>query len=467
MPRSDTSDLSPPQLIARAGPPTVYEIATRAGVSIATVSRVVNGSARIRPATRARVQEAIDALGFVPNGSAQGMARRATGVLCLIYRRRVAYGDEVPADGGTNAELLEQTRQTMIYHDALIRNVEEAAFDRGYALLLAGAAEGEADARLLKISGQCDGMIIADAGIDEAAIAKLTRQVPVVSVADTGAGGGIANVAVDNVAAMIQLVDHMVNKHRAKRIAFIGGPRGNADAEARARAVLEQAARRNCELDSLEEWRGDYSPQTAFDIVKRRCGMGNALPDVIMCANDGTAAGAIAALHDLGYHVPRDVAVTGFDDLEIAHITSPPLTTIRQPLHELARLAVEELVRGIGANSQPIASHQIRAEMVVRGSCGCRRQSRRAPRKVPAAMHVASEATLSGPLAEPKDGDIIGMSAARDQLEARADRVERASRKPGLLPGLGSIAEVEPFAPARIGSDDPEADASAMLPAAP
>lgn len=357
----------------RAGQATVYEIASRAGVSIATVSRVVNGAAGIRPATRDRVLTAIEELAYVPNGSAQGMARRSTGVLGLVYRRRMLprADDTGRQASGPRARLVDRTQHSLVFYDEIIRGVEEAAMQAGRMLLLRGAP-GDADiAALLAMTGKCDGLVLMDRVMPDAEIARIIRQVPVASIANIIDAPGVTNVTVDNRAAMIALIDHMIDQHGARRIAFLGGPADNGDARERAAAVVARAGERGAQLEPLDAWRGDYTPTSAFDIVSRRCATKAALPDVILCANDGSAMGAIAALAALGLKVPADIAVTGFDDMELAALTTPALTTIRQPLEQMAHIAVDALAGAEGGRPRLPANHVVPADLIVRRSCGC------------------------------------------------------------------------------------------------
>ncbi|WP_439533543.1 LacI family DNA-binding transcriptional regulator [Polymorphobacter sp.] len=360
-------------LTARMAPATVYEIAARAGVSIATVSRVINDAAGIRPATRARVLQAIEDLAYVPNGSAQGMARRSTGVLGLIYRRRRLDRESLGSDDDDAlARLTERTAQSLVYYDELIRGVEEAAFQCAHMVLLRGARTDAETPALLSMTGKCDGLVLVDRVIPDADMGRITRQVPVASIAHFVDAPGITNVSVDNQAAMHALVDHMVERHGARRFAFLGGPADNTDSNLRAAAMAARVAMHGGTLEPLADWQGDYTPTLAYDIVVRRCADRTVLPDVIMSANDSSAMGAIAGLAALGLSVPGDVAVTGFDDMELASLSIPPLTTVRQPINRMAQLAVEALAGGKDGQSKPPANHLVPADMVVRRSCGCR-----------------------------------------------------------------------------------------------
>lgn len=355
----------------RPGATTVYEIATQAGVSIATVSRVVNNAPGIRPGTRAKVLKAIEDLAYVPNGSAQGMARRSTGVLGLIYRRRRIENVFGLSEDDARSRLAERTVHSLVYYDELIRGVEDAAFNCARMVLLRGARSDDETQALLSMTGKCDGLVLVDHVISDRDVAKITRQVPVASIAHFVDGPGVTNVTTDNRAAMYSLVDHMVATHGARRFAFLSGPSDNADSNMRVAAVVERVAHWGASLEPLGEWRGNYTPTTAFDIVSRRCSGGAALPDVIMAANDSSAMGAISALTALGLRVPADVAVTGFDDMELASLSVPALTTMRQPIDRMAELAVGALAGGEAGQSKPPTNHVVAAEMIVRESCGC------------------------------------------------------------------------------------------------
>ena len=364
----------------RSNQATVYEIAQRAGVSIATVSRVVNNAEGIRPSTRERVLQAIDELAYVPNGLAQGMARRSTGVLGLVYRYRdwavLARAEDGQSD--PRADLTERAQHSLTFYDHLIRGVEDAAYRCDRMVLLRGARTNAETPAILSMTGKCDGLVLMDRVLPDADMAKITRQVPVASIAHRVDAPGVTNIVIDNHAAMVALVTHMIEVHGARRFAFLGGPYDSTDSQVRAEATVACIESHGLECAPLEDWHGDYTPSTAFDLVIRNK---DCLPEVIVAANDGSAMGAIAGLNALGLRVPEDVAVTGFDDMELAELHVPPLTTIRQPVEQMARIAVEAVAGAAragaaGAAALPPRDHVVSAQLVVRGSCGCQADPR-------------------------------------------------------------------------------------------
>ena len=351
------------------GHATVYDVATRAGVSTATVSRVLNGLGGVGDDTRARVQAAIAELNYVPNGSARGLGRQSTNVIGLVYRRReFPHGD--PNSPPELASISEQGRHSLIFYDQLIRSVEEAAYPLGYAVLLRGARTDDELGQVLQFARMCDGMILMDRVVADTDIAKVAGHVPIAYIAHRVEDAPVTSVMVDNGRGVAQLLDHLVEHHGVRTVAFLGGPADNIDAQARAGAVVVAAAARGIELEPLDDWRGNYGPEVAYAVVTRHAERRGPMPDAIMCANDATASGALVALRAHGFATPGDIAVTGFDDMEIARLTDPPLTTIRQPLDEMARLAVDAVVGG-AAGRLAQAHLSAHGELVVRSSCGC------------------------------------------------------------------------------------------------
>ena len=171
---------------------------------------------------------------------------------------------------------------------------------------------------MLKLSGKCDGIVLMDQVVGDDVLAELCAMLPVACIAHQPSDVGATMVLPDNVCGIDQIVDHLVAEHRVTSLAFLSGPEGNIDADMRRDALVARAALHGLAVSPLENWRGDYGPGTAFDIGSRCCDRGERLPDAIVCANDASASGVVAALHDAGLSVPGDVAVTGFDDMEIA-----------------------------------------------------------------------------------------------------------------------------------------------------
>lgn len=340
-------------------PVTIYDVAARAGVSIATVSRVVNGHRSIRPETQERVLRVIRELGFVPNSAARGLSSGSKKVIGLVFAR-------VPSED----DLLELEEETLLFTDSVIRGAEYAAQSNGYSLLLHGTRRATAASAIASLTSSTDGLILAEEVLAERRVAPIARRVPVVLLTGSGRSRTAVTVRVDNRTSMREMAEHLVLTHGKRRLAFLSGAAGSPDSEARVMAFRETAESLGATVEPDEWWPGDWSSAGAVETVRRRLGRGGPLPEAIACASDSTAIGVQHALSAEGIQVPADVAVTGFDDIPLARHLTPGLTTVNQPIQRLGRVAVEALLAKI--NGAPCARDIVLpTRLVVRASCGC------------------------------------------------------------------------------------------------
>lgn len=342
-----------------SSPVTIYDVAERAGVSIATVSRVVNGHRSIRPDTQDRVLRAIRELGFVPNSAARGLSSGSKKVIGLVFAR-------VPSED----ELLELEEETLLFTDSVIRGAEYAAQSNGYSLLLHGTRRATAADAIASLTSACDGLILADQVLSDRRVAPIARRVPVVLLAGSGRSRAAVTVRVDNVGGMKEMAEHLILVHRRRRLAFLSGAAISPDSQARAASFRSTAEALGATVEPDEWWIGDWSSAGAVETVRRRLRAGGTLPDAIACASDSTAIGVQHALSAEGIQVPADVAVTGFDDIPLARHLTPGLTTVNQPIQRLGRVAVEALlarVKGVACARDIV----LPTRLVVRASCGC------------------------------------------------------------------------------------------------
>jgi len=356
---------------ANGATPTIYDVARRAGVSIASVSRVLNGRDNPRPETRDRVMKAISELGFVPDGAARALSNRLKQVVGVVFRR--VYGTD---DG-----MFEDETESLLFGDQINRGIEIVAQRRGYDLLVSSVNidEHTLPNRILTIAGKCDGLILHDQVLSPAGIANIARTVPVVTLAGAS-GGPTANVRGDSATSMRELARHLVQEHGYRRLAYIAGHADSPDNIVRGRSFVSEVQSLGGECLTGPAWQGDYSAGSGVQIIRGLVALGATLPRAIACANDQTALGVIYALAEHGLDVPGDVAVTGFDDLPFARHLRPQLTTVRQPIQEIGARAFEVLHNMITADSGGSAPNEdgdelpdivLPTRLVRRESCGC------------------------------------------------------------------------------------------------
>lgn len=331
--------------------PTIYAVAEKAGVSIATVSRVLNDSPRVKTVTRGKVLGAIAALGYQPSASARGLAGHATGTIALVF----------PQLSGP-------------FFSELIRGAEKRARESGYHLLIYGTqedvVEGSQQRLLDTVTTKVDGLILAQRSIQPGYLHTLHRQhLPIVMMGETPEKPDVDNIRPDNLGGAHQAVTHLI-RHGRQRIGFVGGPAEQVHASDRLTGY------RQALIAASVPWRLELEAGGAFDEASGYAAMvrlleGDPRPDAVFAANDQMAIGVMAAVRDQGLHVPEDIAVVGFDDIEAARYLQPPLTTVRQSIYEQGRLAVHFLLARIDEPDRPAQTEVVPTALVVRRSCGC------------------------------------------------------------------------------------------------
>lgn len=338
--------------------PTIYDVARRAGLSIASVSRVLNGRGTPRLETRKRVLGAVRELSFVPDGAARALSNKLKQVVGVVFRR----GVDVP---------FEDEDESLLFIDVINRGIEVAAQQRGFDVLMSsvGVDDHDVSIRLAAVAGKTDGLILHDRMLSAAELTRLAEIVPVVTLAGRPTRG-TTNVSCDNAAGMRALVRHLVADHSYGHIAYLSGHVDSPDNQSRARAFEEEAAALKAKYEVGSTWQGNYSAAGGAMIIAGLLAAGARLPRAILCANDQTALGVMYALSRRGIDVPGEVAVTGFDDVPIARHLHPTLTTIRQPIQEMGATAFDLLYSRIN-RARGTRNVVLPVKLMIRESCGC------------------------------------------------------------------------------------------------
>lgn len=343
-----------------AGPPTIYDVAKHAQVSIATVSRALNGHGYLRAETRKKVLQAVRELNFVPNGPARQLSTRSTKVIALAYVRPPE--DQMP----------EVEEDSLLFIDAVIRGAELAAQHCGYSLLLSGFKEGSPGQPVLDLTGKADGMMVLGRVLPERRVASLAKRSHLVLLAGPAGSQAAVNVRVDNVQGMEAVACHLVDGHGLRRFAFMAGKAESPDSTARQQAFTVMAERLGARVEGPEQgWGADWTAAGASRVVHTQLSAQRELPEAIVCASDPMAIGVLQALREGGVDVPGQVKVTGFDDIPVARHLSPPLTTVRQPSQQLGAAGVEALIGLIEDRPGAQRDRVLPTQLVVRTSCGC------------------------------------------------------------------------------------------------
>ncbi len=304
----------------------MHDVAARAGVSQRTVSNVVNNYEHVRPATRARVQEAIDALGYRPNVSAQRLRQGRTGLIALAVPEIAApYFAEL-------ADLLQRTAQE---HGVTLL-IDQTGGTRSRELQVLGGYQ----------SNLIDGLILSPMGITADDLTQQVHTVPTVLLGESIADSGLLHVSIDNVDAAIVATQHLLDSGRTRIVALGAhqpvdsiGPAGR-----RLRGYL--TAMQNAGLGDAPELilRGnDWSRRDGYELVRQALDSGIRF-DAIFCFNDVLALGAMRALIDAGVRIPEQVSVVGWDDIDEAAYANPALSSIAPDKKAIAATALGSLL---------------------------------------------------------------------------------------------------------------------------
>lgn len=327
---------------------TIKDVAKKAGVSLATVSRALNGHSIVTPRTRDRILKIASELRYVPSGAARSLITRRTQTVGILLPD--LYGE---------------------FFSELIRGIDQAARGRGLHLLLSGSHSdtAEAAAALRAMHGRVDGLLVMSPHADaEFLAANPPHGVPMVLMNTRASGGQFPSFNVDNFGGAFAMVKHLVARgHR--RIALITGPEDNFEAQERLRGYRDALAKL---LPGCEELvlHGNFTEESGWRAGNQILALADR-PTAVFASNDMMAIGCLLAFNAAGVRVPPDIAVTGYDDIPIARYVSPPLTTVRVRIAEMGALALERLALGIENPDKISATAKVlRTELVVRSSCG-------------------------------------------------------------------------------------------------
>jgi LacI family transcriptional regulator, galactose operon repressor len=360
-------ELSSPALapagIPGHGQPTIYDVARAAGVSIASVSRVLNGRRNPLPETRERVLRAVAELGFIPDGAARALSARLKEVVGVVIRRPTTV---------TEGSVFEDEEMSLQFTDLINRGIEVAAQQRDFNLLVSSVDVGpHGDARrIFALARKSDGLILHDRVLDATQMERLSRQAPVITLAGMPTPA-TANVRGDNDFGMREIARHLVRDHGYRTLAYLGGHADSPDNLARLASFAAQVTDDGATFTDGPQWQGNYTAAGGARVIEKLLRGGHALPQAIACANDQTALGVMYALGRHGIEVPEGVAVTGFDDIPVARHVRPQLTTVRQPIQDLGATAFETLYSMIIDAEQPKRDIILPTRLIRRESCGC------------------------------------------------------------------------------------------------
>jgi LacI family transcriptional regulator, repressor for deo operon, udp, cdd, tsx, nupC, and nupG len=333
----------------------IYDVAKRAGVSTATISRVLSRPDVVAPDTRRKVMAAIDSLGFTPNAAAKNLRTLRTAKILVT----------VPDISNP-------------FFSLILQGIEDAAQREGYSVLVGDTQhdEGREEKYALMLRRkEADGLIFLGHRLPKEA-ATLVRsmapgQAPVVNGCEFTPNLGIPSVHIDNATAASDAMEHLYRLgHR--RIGIITGPLVSPLSRDRLAGANARAKKARGERETLV-MNGDFSIESGSVAAERLLGRKEP-PSAIFCFNDEMAMGVIQTARLRGLRIPHDLSVVGFDDIRFARYVDPPLTTVAQPMRQLGEGTVRLLVEILRGNSTPPESVTLPHTLVVRSSTAPPRQ---------------------------------------------------------------------------------------------
>ncbi len=342
---------------------SIKDVARKAGVSIASVSRVMNDRENVGKETRERVMAAVRSLRYVPHSGARS----------LITRRTSAIGVLLPDLFGE-------------FFSEFIRGIDEGARRRGLQLLLSSVhGEGpEVAAAIRTMRGRVDGLLVMSPHVETALLEQtIPVTLPLVLVNSPLVDAPHPTLTIDSYRGARAMVRHLIGCGHTV-IAHIAGPGRNFDADERLRGYRDEMARTLPDSEPLV-LEGDFSERSGYRAGHQLSDRpASSRPDAVFASNDMMAVGCLVAFREAGLRVPDDIAVAGFDDIPLAALVSPALTTARVHIAEMGRRALEQLLLSIeNPQRNRRAAQAFVPELVIRESCGAasppERQLRRSP----------------------------------------------------------------------------------------
>ena len=327
----------------------IREIAKRAKVSTATVSRTINRVPTVDPALAKRVMKVVEDMGYYPNTAARALVSGKSRIFGLIV-----------------------SEITNPFFPEIVQAFEDIAVQNHYEILLTSTVHDPKRMELAvrrMIERRVDGVAILTFGMEDALIEDLRfRKVPLVFVDVGPQAAGVTNIRVNYQQGIREAVSHLANLGH-KRIAFVAGPTNLKSAMAR-RAAFEAAMQENgLTVDSELIVTGDHKVEGGIAALAQLAALSKK-PTAILCSNDMTAVGVMREAYDRGITIPRELSVIGFDDIRLAEFTTPPLTTVRMSQKQLAEYAFQALRgevegRDGSANGKEV---ELETSLILRGS---------------------------------------------------------------------------------------------------
>ncbi|MEO8192340.1 MAG: LacI family DNA-binding transcriptional regulator [Gemmatimonadales bacterium] len=327
---------------------TIKDVAREASVSVATVSRVLNGAGVVRPETARRIRDVASAMRYTPHSGARSLITSKTHTLGVLLPD--LYGE---------------------FFSEVIRGIDLAARRSGFHILVSSSYEGrsEIEEAMRAMRGRVDGVLLMSPDIDADSLLNVPANLPVVLLCSASRGSRADSVTIQNFRGAREMVAHLLGLgHR--RVAIIKGAAGNYDAAERLRGYRSALRDAGVEPERSLEREGQFTEAGGYAAALELLAV-NPRPTAIFAANDSMAIGVLSALRESGVRVPEEMAVAGFDDIPLARYMDPPLSSVKVPISDLGARAVGMLLRGIASKNGDIQQRErVSTELVLRRSSG-------------------------------------------------------------------------------------------------
>lgn len=337
------------------------DVAELAGVSVTTVSHVLNKTRYVDKSLVRRVETAVKSLGYQPNALARGLRRKETRMLGMV----------VPDNSNP-------------YFAELARSIEDACFECDYNVILCNSDEDPVKERAylsLLAEKRVDGIVFVASGNDRTGVqAVLQQKIPMVVLDRELNGTKCDSILVDNRAGGCRATQHLLLGNH-QRIGCVSGPTNLVSARERLQGYHDAFTKARLRVDPKWIQPGDFHIEGGYTAVQGLLDLPNPIT-AIFAANDLMAIGVLRGIAARGLRVPEDIAVVGFDGIALGRYTQPPLTTMAQPIREIGKLATELVLSRVNGERKEPRIHRLETRLVVRTSCGIIRQKRAGSKRV-------------------------------------------------------------------------------------
>jgi len=337
---------------------TIKDVAREANVSVATVSRVLNGSGPVSEETGRLIREVAGRMRYVPHNGARSLITSKTETLGVLLPD--LYGE---------------------FFSEVIRGMDNTAQRHGFHLLISrsDADKDGIETAMRAMRGRVDGVVAMSPDLDAESLLNLPSTIPLVLLCSVPRGNAIDSLTIQNSRGAREMVNHLVARGHT-RIAIIKGSARNYDAAERLRGYRMALRDGGMTPEASLEREGDFTEAGGYAATLELLSM-QKRPTAIFAANDSMAIGALSALRESGVRVPEEMAVAGFDDIPLARFMDPPLSSVHVPICELGARAVEILLHGVThKNDHERRRERVSTKLVIRRSTGGESAERPPPR---------------------------------------------------------------------------------------